>query len=95
MKNCKLLNLKNMKETIVNYSGDQKEFDKIWDSFYDMTWFGFISYDTWGKFIDHCAGCWCVWHCISPLFRVKFKIRIYSGKNVFLAVFQGGKNEKR
>ena len=42
-----------------------------------------------------CAGCWCVWHCISPLFRVKFKIRIYSGKNVFWAVFQGGKNEKR
>ena len=42
-----------------------------------------------------CAGCWCVWPCISPLFRVKFKIRIYSGKNVFLAVFQGGKNEKR
>lgn len=28
MENCKLLNLKNMKETIVNYSGDQKEFDK-------------------------------------------------------------------
>lgn len=28
MKNCKLLNLKNMKETVVNYSGDQKEFDK-------------------------------------------------------------------
>ena len=56
MKNCKLLNLKNMKETIVNYSGDQKEFDKIWDSFYDMTWFGFISYDTWGKFIDQCSG---------------------------------------
>lgn len=25
----KLLNLKNMKETIMNYSGDQKEFDKI------------------------------------------------------------------
>ena len=29
----KLLNLKNMKETIVNYSSDQKEFDKIWDTF--------------------------------------------------------------
>ena len=29
MKNAKALNLKNMKETIVNYSGDQKEFDKI------------------------------------------------------------------
>ena len=27
-KTAKLLNLKNMKETIVNYSGDQKEFDK-------------------------------------------------------------------
>lgn len=32
MKDYKLLNLKNMKETIVNYSGDQKEFDKIWDA---------------------------------------------------------------
>ena len=29
----KALNLKNMKETLVNYSGDQKDFDKIWDGF--------------------------------------------------------------
>lgn len=56
MKNAKALNLKNMKETIVNYSGDQKEFDKIWDAFYQMTCVGFISQDTWKKFVDQCAG---------------------------------------
>lgn len=56
MKNAKALNLKNMKETIVNYSGDQKEFDKIWDAFYQMACIGFISQDTWKKFFDQCAG---------------------------------------
>lgn len=56
MKNAKALNLKNMKETIVNYSGDQKEFDKIWDAFYQMACIGFISQDTWEKFCDQCAG---------------------------------------
>lgn len=56
MKNAKLLNLKNMKETIVNYLGDQKEFDKIWDAFYQMTCIGFVSQDTWEKFFDQCAG---------------------------------------
>lgn len=56
MENCKFLNLKNMKETIVNYSGDQKEFDKIWDAFYQMACIGFISQDTWIKFFDQCAG---------------------------------------
>lgn len=56
MENCKLINLKNMKETIVNYSGDQKEFDKIWDAFYQMACIGFISQDTWIKFFDQCAG---------------------------------------
>ena len=34
MKTMKSLNLKNMKEAIVNYSGDQKEFDKIFDELY-------------------------------------------------------------
>ena len=48
----KNLNLKNMKETIVNYSGDQKEFDKIWDTFYNMTCIGFISQETWKKFYE-------------------------------------------
>lgn len=52
----KLLNLKNMKETIVNYSGDQKEFDKIWDAFYKMACVGFIDSDTWKKFSDQCRG---------------------------------------
>ena len=56
MKNAKALNLKNMKETIVNYSGDQKEFDKIWDAFYQMACIGFISQDTWKKFCDQCMG---------------------------------------
>lgn len=48
----KNLNLKNMKETIVNYSSDQKEFDKIWDTFYYMTCIGFISQETWKKFYE-------------------------------------------
>lgn len=52
----KALNLKNMKETIVNYSADQKEFDKIWDTFSEMACIGFIDQDTWKKFIDQCAG---------------------------------------
>ena len=52
----KLLNLKNMKETIVNYSSDQKEFDKIWDAFYQMACIGFIDSDTWQKFFDQCRG---------------------------------------
>lgn len=56
MKNCKLLNLKNMKETIVNYSGDQRVFEELWDSFYRMACIGFISQDTWTKFCNQCVG---------------------------------------
>lgn len=52
----KALNLKNMKETIVNYSADQKEFNKIWDTFYYLTCLDFIDRDTWKKFYDQCAG---------------------------------------
>ena len=52
----KLLNLKNMKETIVNYSGDQNEFDKIWDAFYQMACCDFIDSNTWHKFFDQCRG---------------------------------------
>lgn len=54
--NVKALNLKNMKETIVNYSGNQEEFNKIWDTFYQMAFIGFISQDTWRKFFDQCRG---------------------------------------
>lgn len=56
MKNAKALNLKNMKETIVNYSGNRKEFYQIWDGFYLMACIGFISRDAWVKFSDQCAG---------------------------------------
>ena len=52
----KSLNLKNMKEAIVNYSGDQEGFDEIWDSFYQMACIGFIGQDTWSKFSDQCGG---------------------------------------
>lgn len=56
MKNAKAFNLKNMKETLVNYSVGQEEFDKIWDTFYQMFLLGFISRDTWVKFSDQCTG---------------------------------------
>lgn len=55
MKNVKALNLKNMKEALINDSGDQKELDKIWDSFRHMACMGFISPGTWKKFYDQCA----------------------------------------
>ena len=56
MKNAKSLNLKNMKESLVNYSGDQLEFDKIWNAFYQMSIIGFISRDIWENFWKQCAG---------------------------------------
>ena len=62
----KALNLKNMKETIVNYSADQKEFNRIWDVFYHMSCLGFISQDTWKKFYEQCAG----WYIDSENNRV-------------------------
>ena len=52
----KSLNLKNMKETLVNYSGNQEEFSKIWDEFYDMHCMGFIRQVTWNKFFEQCRG---------------------------------------
>ena len=55
----KNINLKNMKETLVNYSGCQSEFDKIWDTFYEMTCLDYIAQDTWKKFFEQCKG-WCV-----------------------------------
>ena len=52
----KNLNLKNMKETLVNYSECQTEFDRIWHAFYEMVCLGFISQDTWRMFYDQCKG---------------------------------------
>ena len=56
MKNGKAVNLKNMKEALVNYSGNQKEFSKIWNEFYGMLCMGFISLETWIKFYKQCNG---------------------------------------
>ena len=53
---AKALNIKNMKERIINYSGEQKEFDRIWDSFYTMSCIGFIDRETWVKFFTECTG---------------------------------------
>ena len=52
----KSINLKNMKETIVNYSECQSEFDKIWNTFYEMACLEYISQDTWKKFFEQCKG---------------------------------------
>ena len=52
----KALNLKNMKETLVNYSGNQEEFSELWNMFYQMTCLGFISWKTWYKFDNQCRG---------------------------------------
>ena len=56
----KALNLKNMKETLVNYcDGDAEEFDKIWSSFVMMKHLGFISRDLWFRFSLEC-GAWVI-----------------------------------
>lgn len=52
----KNINLKNMKETLVNYSGCQSEFDKIWDTFYEMVCLDYIAQNTWKKFYEQCKG---------------------------------------
>ena len=66
----KTLNLKNMKETLVNYSGgDRDEFERIWNAFRDMRMLGFITPETWDKFFDQTAS-WCIdddMHLINSL----------------------------
>lgn len=53
---AKALNIKNMKETLINYcGGDREEYDKIWGTFRDMACLGFITHDTWSKFFDQTA----------------------------------------
>ena len=71
----KALNLKNMKETIINYSADQTDFDKIWDAFYQMACVGFISQDTWRKFFDQCRG----WHVDEEHMCIRDEQRCVSG----------------
>lgn len=52
----KNLNLKNMKETLVNYSGDNESMNDIWNAFKTMANCGFIDSKTWEKFFDQCKG---------------------------------------
>ena len=52
----KNLNLKNMKEALVNYSGDNEEFNAIWDALYKMACCGFIDSNIWQKIFDQCRG---------------------------------------
>lgn len=71
----KALNLKNMKETIVNYSGTQKDFDTIWGGYYQMACLGFISQDTWCKFFEQCRG----WYIDEENACVRDGRRCYNG----------------
>ena len=52
----KALNLKNMKETLVNYSVDQEKFSEIWYVFHQMFCLGFISREIWMEFFKQCQG---------------------------------------
>lgn len=52
----KTLTLKNMVETYVNFSGDQRGMDKMWDAYYQMACVGFIDNVTWDKFSALCHG---------------------------------------
>ena len=45
-----------MKETLINYSGIKSEFDKIWDTFWQMATMDFITRETWLKFYEECKG---------------------------------------
>ena len=56
MMKAKTLTIKNMKETLVNYSGSEDEMTMIWDTLQKMCCMGFITNDTWVKFFDQCHG---------------------------------------
>ena len=49
----KALNVKNMKETLVNYcGGSEDEYNKIYSVFWEMATMGFISDKDWRRFFD-------------------------------------------
>ena len=56
MKNVKELNVKNLKETLVNYSSNDKEFEKIYNIFYEMAFMGFIPMGVWEEFNNETWG---------------------------------------
>lgn len=65
----KTLTVKNMKETLVNYSADQKDFDRIYGTFYEMAFMGFISTSTWVKFNDDVKG----WYILDKSSRLEVR----------------------
>lgn len=52
----KNLNVKQMKETLVNFSGDQSEMTKVWKTFWRMHNMGFISNEDWCRFFNETSG---------------------------------------
>jgi len=52
----KTLTLKNIKETLVNYTGEQCILDELWFAFREMMCLGFISDDLWNKIYEQCGG---------------------------------------
>lgn len=52
----KELNVKSMKEALVNNSITNEEFGEIWDMFWKMTCMGFIPRDEWRKLFNECSG---------------------------------------
>lgn len=56
MKNVKTLNIKNMTEDYVNFTGSNEEMETLWKAFYLLVNAGYISSETWIKFYNRCAG---------------------------------------
>lgn len=52
----KPLTLKNIKEALVMYTGEQATFDEVWSAFCEMACLGFISQDLWSKLYTQCGG---------------------------------------
>lgn len=61
------LNVKQMKEALVNYSGESEEFFRIWKTFYHMQCMGFITHDEWKRFYEECHG----WHVTEDQSEVR------------------------
>ena len=56
MKTTKALNLKNMKETYINFTGTKEDMELVWKNFYQLECMGFISRELWIKFAEQCKG---------------------------------------
>ena len=52
----KELNVKNMKEALVNNAEDQESMDRIWYNFFDLANLGFIDINVWSEFMDQTKG---------------------------------------